>query len=941
MAQTNDRQDKRPTIGVLIDWLDNGYQSTVLKGVISEAQANDVNVLCFVGRSLKIPDRFADNANFVYNLPGPENVDGLLIFSGALGYYDSAAVVELCNQHKSLPIVSVSHEIEGISSIVVDNEIGSYEAVCHLITEHGIRRIAYAKGPEGHPEAEQRCAGYIRALRENGIEPDPALIVPGGFLNAEGERSVRELLDERHVEFDAVVAACDRLAVGIAETLQKRGYRIPEDIAVIGFDDLDLAAAFTPPLATVYQPIVGQGIEGVRLLLAKIKNDPAPDRVVLPTRLTVRRSCGCMSPWITSIDLEIRFENLTHLGDLHGSWPDSILSHISAPLLDTFVMLPESWPSDLLQSFVDSIGDGTSKPFLATLNRLLNEVILQGGKVSEWQGVISAVRQVMLPILEDRKVSLQAENLFHQSRVLISESVYRVQVNQETNSEEQNVLIRSLVFELVSTLRLNEQMVILSQHLSYLNIKEGYLVLFEDNRWDSEWSRLVMAYTPESVLIATDEGIRFPTHQLIPAEYRETASSTTYAVLPIFFQDEHIGLLILDLCFESMTAYELVRAVTSSAIKSEWLYRELQSYSDDLKAKVQNVTAELVRSKERAETILNNSPDAILLLDESQIIETGNSTCESVLGYPSNNLVGKQPFSLVAEESKDRLAMALSQLTESHTPIRLEVLARHRSGVSFDAEIALSPIVDSDQFTGAVCLIRDISVLKDLERMKDALLSTTAHELRTPLTTIQGFTEILLSRELTIDRQTRYLQFINNQSTHLGGLVDNLLDVARIQAGRGLEMSFEAVDIEEIIRAVVRSYHESNPDYTFELVDLNGSRKVIGAPLRLEQVIRNLVSNAVKYSPEGGQVTIRIEEQGDRLEVSIRDEGIGMTEEQLAHLFERFYRANQTNSAVEGVGLGLTICKQIVEGHGGKIWAESKPGKGSTFTFSIPIVQQE
>jgi PAS domain S-box-containing protein len=939
MVQASYGRHKRPTIGVLIDWLDNSYQSAVLKGVIGEAQANDVNVLCFVGRSLETPDRFASNANFVYNLPMPENVDGLLIFAGNLGYYDNASVVELCHRYEPLPVVCLGQEIEGVANVVVDNEIGSYEAVNHLIVEHGIRRIVYAKGPEGHLEAEQRYAGYLRALRENGIDLDPDLVMTCGFLHAEGKKCARWLLDECRVKFEAVVAASDLLAIGIAGVLQERGYHIPDDVAVIGFDDLDVAAAFTPPLATVHQPKVGQGTEGMRLLLAKIRGEPAPDRIVLPTRLMMRRSCGCLSPWITGIGREVQIDDIANLDDLCQTCPDSALAHIAAPIVDSFVNLPASWPFDLLLSFADSVQNDTSMSFLSTFNRLLDEVVVQGGKIGEWQGVVSAVRRVVLPALKDCEEGRRAENLFHQARVLISESAFQVQVNKETSSEEQNVLIRQLVFELVSTLSLNEQMAILAEHLPSLGIREGYLALFEDKCWDSEWSRLVMAYTPDNKLIAADEGIRFPTHQLIPADYRETFASTSYVVLPMFLQDEHIGLLILDLCFEFLSAYEIVRAVTSSAIKSEWLYRELQSYSDDLKARVQDVTAELVRSKERAETILNNSPDAILLLDGSRIIETGNSTCVAILGCQSNILAGKHPLSLVADESRDALAMALSQLSESPDPIRLEVTATHRSGRSFDAEIALAPIIESGRFDGAVCMIRDITALKDLERAKDALLSTAAHELRTPLTTIRGFTEILLTRDLASDRQTRYLQFINNQSTHLGGLVDNLLDVARIQAGRGLDMSFEPVDLGAVIRTVAQSYDAASSGHTFKLINLDDGARVDGDPLRLDQVVRNLVSNAIKYSPRGGTVTIRIAEQDDHLEVSVHDEGIGMSPEVQSRLFERFYRADRSNSAVSGVGLGLTICKQIVEKHGGEIWAESEPGKGSTFTFSVPIVQ--
>ncbi|MBN1120745.1 MAG: substrate-binding domain-containing protein [Anaerolineae bacterium] len=930
--------NKRPTIGVLSNWLGDEFPSTILKGIINEAKAGSVNILCFLGRQPKHPEQYAINANVIYDLPGPESVDGLIVLSNHLSHYCADSVVELCNRHRSLPVVSLGQHIDGTISVVVDNEIGSCKAVSHLINEHGLRRIAYAKGPENQLEARDRYRGYVRALAENGLELDPSLVVPGGFNYERAEETVRVLLDERKVEFDAIVAANDLLAAGLIDELQARDIKIPDDVAIIGFDDIDIAVTRTPPLATVMQPIAMLGVEGVRLLLAKINGEPVPDRVVLPTRLITRRSCGCLSSWAAHTKRPTSVQDSTLPIDLSGAWPDAVLEEFQSVVKSRFIRLFKDWPSHLLTSFVEAVQEDNPDHFLAVLTYLLNEIVLQHGDISEWQSIISVIRWSVLPRFPDTFLRERAEDLLHQARILISDSVYRIRVGLEILNVQRISLLRQLIFNLASTIDFQKQLQVLVSKLPQLGIRYGYLALFEDKDPYAERANLVMALTPEQTFIARDGGRSFPTRQIIPPQFRQSEGCTMCTVQLIYYQNEYIGLLVLELDYELRVAYEMIRAVTSAVIKSGWLYQELQSYSHDLESAVREATLELIQSKEQAESILNNSPDAILLLDKEAKINTVNLTCTEVFGYSVEELLGEHPRVLMSEGVEIDLVDNLGQLADSLAPRRFEIIARHKDGGLFDAEVALSPVVDASGFLGAVCTIRDISALKDLERMKDALLSTAAHEFRTPLTTILGFSEILRTRDLTENRRQRYVDFIYRQSTHLSSLVNNLLDVARIQAGRGLVITPRPVDIEPIIKSVVTTYQEISAVHTFRLNNLVPLPEVMGDPLRLDQVMRNLVSNAIKYSPDGGCVTISATTQNGTLEVSVHDEGIGMTAEQQSHLFERFYRADHSNTAVAGAGLGLTICKQIVEKHGGRIWAESEPGKGSTFTFSIPTV---
>jgi signal transduction histidine kinase len=190
-------------------------------------------------------------------------------------------------------------------------------------------------------------------------------------------------------------------------------------------------------------------------------------------------------------------------------------------------------------------------------------------------------------------------------------------------------------------------------------------------------------------------------------------------------------------------------------------------------------------------------------------------------------------------------------------------------------------------------------------------------------------------------RQRRFASAIQRQSAQLQKIIDNMLDLARLEAGRSLEVVPEPLDLQMLVQEVVQPFADTENNHQFRLDGLQPTRLVKGDPLRLAQVLRNLISNALKYSPQGGPITICSKNGEDTVSISVEDQGIGMTREQQEHLFEKFYRVANSSRTPRGSGLGLAICRLIVEGHGGRIWAQSVPGVGSTFTFSIPAVEVE
>ncbi|MGZ8868059.1 MAG: sensor histidine kinase, partial [Thermoanaerobaculia bacterium] len=233
--------------------------------------------------------------------------------------------------------------------------------------------------------------------------------------------------------------------------------------------------------------------------------------------------------------------------------------------------------------------------------------------------------------------------------------------------------------------------------------------------------------------------------------------------------------------------------------------------------------------------------------------------------------------------------------------------------------------------------------VEDLSRLKDEFLSIASHELRTPVTSIKGYTQLAktLIRENDLSTSEEYLDIALDQIDRMSRLILELLDVSRIETGR-LEIRREPIRWSTFVRDVVHRHHTAVSDRRFHLDVPEDSKVVEGDRDRLEQVLGNLLENAVKYSPDGSEIFVNVEDRGDRVQTSVCDRGIGIPADELTQVFERFHRGRQVSSTnYGGLGLGLYITKQIVERHGGQIWVESAEGVGTTFHFSLPVASAD
>jgi len=350
---------------------------------------------------------------------------------------------------------------------------------------------------------------------------------------------------------------------------------------------------------------------------------------------------------------------------------------------------------------------------------------------------------------------------------------------------------------------------------------------------------------------------------------------------------------------------------------------------------VGRLVAEGIRS--RIDTILKSVHDVLIVTDTHDRIILLSQAAEKLFGVSSKALHSRPISELVTDKDVSTTIQNAISSRKSGTLFHFD-WPGNGSGKPRVMQGRTSLIQTNNGLQiGMLLTIHDVTGEREVERLKNELLSTAAHELNTPLTAIIGYSELMLaSKQASLEDHREELTYVHQKAWALSKLVDDLLNVSRIEAGKEIPIVREEQDIVDVIRQVL--YHVQHMTNRHNL-EANLPSKPVILPvdrLKIEQVLENLLNNAIKYSPHGGLIRITGVEEPTGFHLSITDQGIGMTPEQADHAFDKFYRANSSTTAIGGTGLGLTIVKHIVDAHGGNVWLESVPDQGSTFHILLP-----
>ena len=811
-------EDKRLTIGYLTPIIRASRDQWL--GIADAAQKRDVNLVCFEGGSLVDHSGFHAQASVLYDLVNAERIDGVICWTSLIATGADADSVRLFHdRYRSLPMITLGQTLEGIPGLFTSSYEGMYEAVIHLIRVHGYRRLAFIQGPADSFYTQERYRAYTDALMAQGITPDPKLVSPPAqaWEPAEGERAMRLLLDERglrpQVDLEAIVSTSDHLLLGVLDVLRERGIRVPGQIAVTGFDNLAQSRATSPPLTTVASPFYELGYQAVELLLALIDGVQIPSKVFVPTRMVIRQSCGCQPLTVTQVPIGLVEAAGERFKIGSAAWRADILAAMLQATDESLGEMKE-WAGRLLDGFLAEI-QGTPGVFLSELSEVLRQVMLNGGNVGAWQGAISALRRYWLPYLDNRKL-LQAEDLWHQARVVIGETAQRIQFYQRLQAELQARTLREIGAALIATLNVEELMNVVVERLPGLGIPSCYISLYEDPKAPTGWSRLILAYNENGQIGLEPGGRRFPSRQLAPVDLVSQDGRYSMVAESLYFQQNQIGLALFEVGPREESVYEALRVQLSSAL------------------------------------------EGVLLLQKHL-------------------------------QAKDVLARQAQELARSN--------------------------VELEQFA-----------------------YVASHDLQEPLRMVTSYLQLIKRRyQGHLDEDAdEFIAFAVGGVERMQLLIADLLAYSRVTThGRPFKSTDCTVTLNHALANLKVAIEESGTVVTHDQLPT-----VMADETQLTRLLQNLIGNGIKFHKNNARPKIHVSalRTDGGWTFSVHDNGIGIAPEYFERIFKIFQRLH-TSQEYAGTGIGLAVCKKIVERHGGEIWVKSELGQGATFYFTIPDVK--
>ncbi|MFW6287536.1 MAG: diguanylate cyclase [bacterium] len=572
------KSTNRLTIGVLINNLEGRYQDQVRQGIVNAAKNLNVNLLFFVGKSYDSPIEGESQYNIVYDLVSSDKLDGILISSTLAPYSNNKRFREICSRFKPLPMVTIGVKFPDTPAILIDNKIGMEEAISHLITKHNLRNIAFITGPKKHPEAEARLEAYKSVLESFNIPINKDLIVEGDFSYLSGQRAARILLEERNVEIEALVSANDEMLYAAYPLFQERGIRVPEDIAMCGFDDIEEMKFLIPPFSSVIQPFYEQGESALKIIKKIIHGKSAPMTTILPSRFIQRESCGCVFTPETNNDIILNSTDKA-LIQPEKNIPDNKLFIKS--LVSLFVDI-EPQQKQQITRFVKTIIDFLNSYTEEIANEEFYRII---GKAANWtlSNYISIKPWFMILFTIEQSYSdpqIELRELFQGAQIVVKDAMERLKGLQKKEYD-------SLIWDLLNFIRttnsavnMKSLVILIEELLPKMSLTNYSMAFYCNSKGDiktggktiSNYSKIISSCKDGQILTDDTDPTIIRSRELFEQKYYSDNNHMASAVYPLINREEKFGFIVLGLCPRNPTIYEGVSAQISSVLHTIRLF---------------------------------------------------------------------------------------------------------------------------------------------------------------------------------------------------------------------------------------------------------------------------------------------------------------------------------------------------------------------------------
>ncbi len=569
----------RPTVGLFVQSLANEYTMGIVRALHESALDREVDLIAFVGGDYKSELGFARQRNLGFRLASPRNVDGLLVLP--IGTHVTPQELgAFIQSFAPLPACTIGVDCPGFPCVILDNDRATRELTKHLVVHHQRKRILFMRGPVENLEVERRFRVYRDSLAAFDIPFRQELVLESEFSSGAARRVLSSHLKQRGVHFDAVLAATDTIAIGALAALQQAGVRIPDDVSVMGFDDISEAWTTHPPLSTVRQPWRILADAALDALRAQLAGEGIFDSLLVTAELVPRRSCGCFE------------SSIEHAGDSLPagsvqSWQEAFgrVEHEMGQLIagaDRY--LPPGWSEWLSTTFYRDLETGR-REFCGAIEQLSRDLVLAGAPVRWFQEAISRMRSAVLSGLQSQGTrARRAEDLLQQARIICADAAERQQLARLIRADRVTEVLADATRALVTSFDVPTLCRALLAQLPRLGIRVAYLLLYEapaDAGPSHEGfeappghSRLVLAYDASETRELEASGLVVETASLVPSELLP-GERTSLVLMPLYFEEEQLGAALFELGAHNGVIYEALREVLSAALKGARLRVQL------------------------------------------------------------------------------------------------------------------------------------------------------------------------------------------------------------------------------------------------------------------------------------------------------------------------------------------------------------------------------
>ena len=592
------------TVGILLSSTDDKFENALLRGVSAAALQAGANWICFTSGAIRSYHGFEFQRNMLYDLVTSDVVSGLVV-SGTLGHGVSHDELRnFCLEYQPLPVVMTAVNLDGMPCVVGDSYRGIKELVEHLLNVHKREQIGFIRGPVGHQEADERFRAFMDAMQSHGFKEAEVLtrVVDGDYTIGSGKKAMQALLDQ-DVSFDAIVGANDSMALGALQVLKSKGYKVPEDVALTGFDNSEDSRHSEPPLTTSQQLVYEMGRHAGELLLARLQNKDMDETIVVPPSLVVRESCGCLnqaiekaaSVFVLPLSVSEQARKLT-VDAMKQAVPDYLSERYMTRIERVYA------------SFLSDVKDKTSGSFIDELGKAVKHSFSIPGSESYWGEILSNMRKCILKNSKKDFDISKAEMLWQQARVLIGQEAQFHEVELRLQVENRSFVLREISEMLMSSPRLSDVLDVITLELPRLGIHSCYLSLFEDVEHSLEWSRLILAYNADGRISLEQGGVRFQSRQLIPQTILSDVRSLGFVAEALYSKDERLGFMLLGVDAEDAVVCGALRGLLSNALQGvilqeqrEQAEQQLLHYQKNLEKLIEDRTFELHQTNQQLE----------------------------------------------------------------------------------------------------------------------------------------------------------------------------------------------------------------------------------------------------------------------------------------------------------------------------------------------------